>query len=289
MTDKIAKTMRSFLFVPGANTKALEKARLLPADCIIFDLEDAVAPDGKDAARAAVVSAIAEGGYGARTLIIRTNAINSDWFTADIEACISAKCGGILLPKISAKTELEEVDTLVKSLGGAKSIPLWAMIETPMAIINIAQICGAAIKLPLRGIILGLNDLAKEIGARQEVNRVPFHYAMATTVNAASAYNIMAIDAVFNDIKDQNGFAQQAEQARDFGFDGKCVIHPSQIELCNQIFAPSENEIEVARAIVAAFADPINQGKAVIEVGGQMVELLHLKAAQELLRNKDLP
>lgn len=210
MTDLIAKTMHSFLFVPGANTRALEKAKSLPADCIIFDLEDAVAPEAKDAARAAVVGAIAEGGYSARMLIIRTNAIDSQWFEADICACIAAQCNAILLPKISSKAELEAVDSTVKALGGGKSISLWAMIESPMAIINIAQICSTSSKLPLQGIILGLNDLAKEIGARQDTNRAPFHYAMAAVVNAASAYNIKSIDAVFNDIKNANGFAQQA-------------------------------------------------------------------------------
>ncbi|MEK7660854.1 MAG: CoA ester lyase [Pseudomonadota bacterium] len=283
MTTKNIALRRSFLFVPGANSKAVEKTKSLPADCIIFDLEDAVAPDAKNAARVTVVDAIAGGGYGSRQLIIRTNAINSEWFESDIEAAIATNCAAILLPKISSKADLDKVVGFVNAHNGGKSVALWAMIETPMAIINIAQICSAAETLPLYGIILGLNDMAKDTGAKLDANRAAFHYAMAAAVNAASAYGIAAIDAVYNDIVDMDSFAKQTEQARDFGFDGKCVIHPTQIAPCNQIFSPSPSEIEAARAIVAAFSDPANFGKAVINVNGQMAELLHLEMAKKLL------
>jgi citrate lyase subunit beta/citryl-CoA lyase len=283
MTTKNIAPRRSFLFVPGSNSKALVKAKTLAADCVIFDLEDAVAPDAKNDARQAVVNAIAGDGFGSRELIIRSNAIDSEWFEADIKAAIATKCAAILVPKISSKADIEIVDAFAKTNNGGKSIALWAMIETPMAIINIAQICSADSELQLQGIVLGLNDLAKETGAKLDANRLPFHYAMAATVNAASAYGIAAIDAVYNDIMDIQGFTMQTEQARNFGFDGKCVIHPNQIAPCNQVFAPSLSEITAARAIVAAFSDPANFGKGVINVNGQMAEILHLEMAKKLL------
>lgn len=288
MTTKNISLRRSFLFVPGSNSKVLEKAKTLAADCVIFDLEDAVAPDAKNDARRAVIDAVSKGEYGSRELIIRSNAFDSAWFEADIKAAIETNCAAILVPKISSKADLEKTDALVKANNGGKSIALWAMIETPMAIINIAQICGAASELPLRGIVLGLNDLAKETCAKLDANRQPFHYAMAAAVNAASAYGVAAIDAVFNDIVDMGGFTLQAEQAKNFGFVGKCVIHPNQIAPCNQVFAPSLSEITAARAIVAAFSEPANFGKGVINVNGQMAEILHLEMAKKLLATSEI-
>jgi len=289
MTAKNRAFGPSFLFVPGANHKAIEKAKSLDAGTLIFDLEDAVSPNAKLEARGMVCKAIASGGYGRRNLIIRINAPDTEWFEADITAAIEANCTAILIPKISSKSDIEGVDEFVRTINNGHSIALWAMIETPFSILNVAQICATANALPLQGLILGLNDLAKAIGTHQSPsNREPFHFVMGSLVTAASAYRISAIDAVFNDITDTEGFTKQAEQAKAFGFDGKCLIHPSQIAPCNQIFAPSIDEIENAMAVVAAFSESANQGKAVINVNGQMAELLHLEMAQSLLARANL-
>jgi citrate lyase subunit beta/citryl-CoA lyase len=261
--------------MPGANAKALDKARTLACDALIFDLEDSVAPEAKGEARAAVSAALGAGGYGRRELIMRVNALGSAWGAQDIAAAIAAKPDGVLVPKVSTAADVVAAD---KALGGA--IPLWVMIETPLAILNIKEIAAAAQSTRLTGFVIGLNDLAKEQRASFTPDRAAFLTSLTLAVLAARAYGLVAIDAVHNDIADAVGFETACRQGAMLGYDGKTVIHPSQIDMANVVFAPPAAEVEQARAIIAAFADPENAGKGVIKIGGKMTELLHLEIAK---------
>lgn len=274
---------RSVLYMPGANAKVLEKAKTLKADAIIMDLEDAVAPEMKAQAREIIKSALAGGGYGSREIIIRTNGLNTEYFEDDIAMAVAAKPNAILVPKISSKQEVLEIDAKIRELNNDVSIDIWAMIETPRAILDIFNICSAAQDVPFKALVMGTNDLAKETGAILDVERAPFLYALSAAVNGAKCFNMAVIDGVFNDIQNIEGYEAQVKQAKAFGFDGKTLIHPSQIEICNEIFAPKEDEIAFARAIVAAFAAPENAGKGVLKVEGKMSEILHRDMALKTL------
>lgn len=266
---------RSALYMPGANAKALEKAKTLPADAVILDLEDAVAPDAKDEARAGVAAAVSAGGYGKREVIIRVNSLSGPWGGRDVEAAVAAGPDAILFPKISSALEVAAASEAMDALGAPASIGLWAMIETPLAILDIKEIAASSLSTRLCAFVMGTNDLAKETRARQTSDRAPFWFALAASVTAARHYGLAVIDGVYNDIADAEGFVQVCEQGLAFGFDGKTLIHPSQIEPCNAVFAPSDTEVAHARAIIAAFADPANAGKGVLKVDGKMTELLH--------------
>jgi citrate lyase subunit beta/citryl-CoA lyase len=261
--------------MPGANAKALEKAKTLACDALIFDLEDSVAPDAKAEARAAVSAALAGGGYGRRELVIRVNALESAWGGADIEAAVAAGPDAVLVPKVSSAADVVAADA---ALGGMCA--LWVMIETPLAILNIREIAACATTTRLAGFVIGLNDLAKEQRASFTPNRDAFLTSLTLAVLAARAYGIAAIDAVHNDIADAAGFEAACRQGAMLGYDGKTVIHPSQIEIANTVFAPPEAEVAYARAVIAAFAAPENAGKGVIKVDGKMTELLHLEIAR---------
>lgn len=274
---------RSLLYIPASNIKALDKANSLNADCLIFDLEDAVAPAQKQEALENIANIINGTSFEKHEIIIRTNAQNSLWFNEDIDCTISAKPDAVLIPKISNAQQIKEIDELIRAKNNNQSIDIWAMIETPMAIIEIAEICKTAQTLPLRGLVVGTNDLAKETGAALDLARVPFHYALSAIVIAARAYGVLAFDGVYNNISDLDGLEVQTKQAKHFGFDGKTIIHPSQIDICNQIFAPSHKEIEFAKKIIAAFEDEENLKKGVIKLDGQMVELLHLEMAKQTI------
>lgn len=274
---------RSVLYMPGANAKVLEKAKSLNADAIIMDLEDAVAPEMKVEAREIIKSALDGGGYGAREIIIRTNGINTEYFNDDLLMAIAAKPHAILVPKISSKDEILLIDTKIRALNNNVSIDIWAMIETPRAILDIFNICSAALEVPFKALVMGTNDLAKETGAILDVERAPFLYALSAAVNGAKCFDMAVIDGVFNDIQNLEAFEAQSKQAKAFGFDGKTLIHPSQIEICNEIFAPKDEEIAFARALVAAFAAPENAGKGVLKVEGKMAEILHRDMALKTL------
>ena len=266
---------RSALYMPGANAKALEKAKTLPADAVILDLEDAVAPDAKHEARAGVATAVSAGGYGKREVIIRVNSLSGPWGGRDVEAAVAAGPDAILFPKISSALEVAAASEAMDALGAPASIGLWAMIETPLAILDIKEIAASSLSTRLCAFVMGTNDLAKETRARQTSDRAPFWFALAASVTAARHYGLAVIDGVYNDIADAEGFVQVCEQGLAFGFDGKTLIHPSQIEPCNAVFAPSDTEVAHARAVIAAFADPANAGKGVLKVDGKMTELLH--------------
>lgn len=282
-----ARPRRSCLYMPGANAKALEKAKTLPADVLILDLEDSVAPEAKADARAQVAAAVTAGGYGKREIIVRINAFSTPWGRDDMVAAGACKPQGVLAPKVESAAEVEELDRAMDAAGFGKDAALWVMIETPRAILDIAAIAAAARKTRLCAFVMGLNDLAKETRAKAGVDRAPFFAAMSLAVTAARAEGIVAIDGVYNDIANAAGFEAECRQGLAFGFDGKTLIHPSQVETTNVVFAPSADEVLRARAVIAAFALPENAGKGVIKVDGRMTELLHLEEAKRVVAVSD--
>lgn len=278
-----ARPRRSCLYMPGANVKALEKARTLSADVLLLDLEDSVAPEAKDIARAQVVAALQAGGYGKREIIVRINALTTPWGREDLAAAGTACPDGVLAPKVESAAQVQELDAAMTDAGFSGDASLWIMIETPRAILNLESIAEAARGTRLSCFVMGLNDLAKETRARQAPGRTPFHAAMSLAVTAARLGGLTVIDGVYNDIADEAGFEAECRQGLEFGFDGKTLIHPSQIAGANAVFAPSSDEIARARAVIGAFALPENAGKGVIKVDGRMTELLHLEEARRVV------
>ena len=280
--DTAIRPRRSALYMPGANARALEKARQLDADCLILDLEDAVAPDAKAEARAQVCAALSEGGYGARELVVRINALETAWGADDLAALAdlpsAARPHAILAPKVSRS---EEIDALTAAL--PDNCALWIMVETPQAIFNVQELAARAEDSALAVLVMGTNDLAKEMQAGLVKGRAPLITALSMALMAARQYGLTILDGVFNDIADEDGFAAECRQGADMGFDGKTLIHPSQLAPCNEIFGPSAAEVEEARLVVAAFADPANAGQGVLKVNGKMTELLHRDIAARLL------
>jgi len=267
--------------MPASNARALEKAKTLPADTVILDLEDAVAPDAKDDACSAACRTLVEGGYGKREMVIRVNAMDTPWFADDIKSTCASKASAILVPKIRSADDIIEISNLMDRQGAAEGLKLWAMIEMPIAVLNIAQIAETAPSTRLTTFVMGFNDLAKEMRAEQD--RTLFTPAIAQTIMAGRAFGLNILDSVYNDFKDPDGFAQECRQAKAYGFDGKTLIHPAQIDIANREFAPDENKITEALAIIAAFKDPANAGKGVITVDGKMTELLHLQQAEQTI------
>ena len=267
---------RSVLYMPGSNARALEKARTLSADALILDLEDAVAPDAKELARQQVCEAVKARGFGKREVIIRVNGLSTPWGEADLRAAAEAEPDAILVPKISSASELNFIEA--KLGGAAASIAVWAMVETPAAILGIAAIAAAGGRLAC--FVMGTNDLIKEIRGVHTQDRINLAAALSLSVLAARANGIAVIDGVYNDIQNADGFKATCEQARAFGFDGKTLIHPSQVEPCNAVFAPSPEEVDAARKLIAAFDLPENKGKGAIKLDGRMVELLHADIAR---------
>jgi citrate lyase beta subunit len=266
--------VRSVLYLPASNARAVEKARTLDCDVAILDLEDAVAPEVKGEARAAAVAAVRAGGFGPR-LGVRINALDTAWGEDDLDALAQAGAGLIVAPKV------ETVETVHAISARAPGAALWAMIETPRGLIALNDIAAAGGRLD--GLMLGVNDLAMALGTGAAPDREPFKPWLAALVVAARAHGLLAVDGVFNRIEDADGLADEAAQGRLYGFDGKSLIHPSQIAAANAAFSPSEAEVEAARAVVEAFAAPEAEGRGAIRVGGAMVERLHLVQAEALL------
>ncbi len=267
--------------MPASNARALEKAKTLAADTIILDLEDAVAPNAKDDARNAACKTLAEGGYGTREMVIRVNAMDTPWFVHDIKSSCASIANAILVPKIRSADDIVEISNLMDQQGASDNLKLWAMIEMPIAVLNIAQIAETASSTRLTTFVMGFNDLAKEMRAEQ--NRALFMPAIAQTIMAGRAFELNILDSVYNDFKDPTGFEQECREAKAFGFDGKTLIHPAQIDIANREFAPDESKIAEARAIIAAFQDPVNADKGVITVDGKMTERLHLQQAEQTM------
>jgi citrate lyase subunit beta/citryl-CoA lyase len=276
---------RSVLYMPGSNARALEKAREIPADALILDLEDAVAPEAKAAARDQVCAAVKAGGYGWRELVIRTNGVETPWFKDDLAAAVEANPDAILIPKVSAPETLQQIGAQLNGLWAEPALRVWAMIETPLAILDAEKIARAARdpRARLACFVMGTNDLAKETRARFVPGRAPMLPWLTSAILAARAYGIDILDGVYNDLKNEDGFKAECEQGRDLGFDGKTLIHPGQVALANALFAPDEAELTQARSIIAAFAEPENQGKGAIQLGGRMVELLHAEMARRVV------
>lgn len=281
MTDTDFRPRRSCLYMPASNARALEKAKTLAADTIILDLEDAVAPDAKEGARDAARKALSEGGYDKREMVVRVNAMDTPWFADDMKAVCSSKANAILVPKVRSANDIVEISGSMDQENGSDKLRLWAMIEMPIAVLNIAQIAEAAASTRLTTFVMGFNDLAKEMRAEQD--RDLFTPAMAQTIMAGRAYGLNILDSVYNDFKDSTGFQQECRQAKAYGFDGKTLIHPSQIDIANHEFAPDDSKIAEAQAIIAAFEDPANAGKGVITVDGKMTERLHLQQAEQTI------
>jgi citrate lyase subunit beta/citryl-CoA lyase len=268
--------------MPGSNARAIEKARTLPCDGIILDLEDAVAPDAKEAARRQVVEAVRAGGFGHREVFIRINGIDTPWLPDDLDAVVAAKPDAMLVPKITTVDQLERIGQRLLGIHADLRIRVWAMIETPVAIFNIREIAAAALdsETRLAGFVIGTNDLARETGARIVPGRAPMLGWLSMCVLAAHTYGIDVLDGVYNDLGNAEGFARECGEARDIGFDGKTLIHPNQIAACNAAFSPDADEVAQARAIIAAFEQPDNKGKGVIQLHGRMVERMHADIAR---------
>lgn len=283
MTD--IRPRRSVLYMPGSNARALEKAREIAADALILDLEDAVAPDAKESARDQVCAAVRAGGYGRRELVIRVNGADTPWFAEDLAAAADAKPSAILIPKVSSGEALLALGQQLNDLWADPAIRVWAMIETPLAILHAERIAAVAADpvSRLSCFVLGTNDLAKETRARFVPGRAPMMPWLTTAILAARAHGVDVVDGVYNDIKDEAGFRAECEQGRDLGFDGKTLIHPAQVGPANEIFAPAEAELERARAIIAAFDLPENAEKGALQLDGRMVERLHAEMARRVV------
>ena len=269
-----ARPLRSVLYIPGSKPRALDKARGLPVDAIIFDLEDAVALDEKEAARDTLADALDTGGYGARMKVVRINGLDTDWGLADALAASRMGADAILLPKVDSPADL---DALAARTGDT---PLWAMMETPLGMLNAAAI---AAHPRLGGMVMGTNDLAKELQTRFRADRLPLQTGLGLCVLAAKAHGVAIIDGVYNAFKDDEGLAVECAQGRDMGFGGGTLIHPAQIDIANAAFSPSDDEVDLARRQIAAFEAAEAEGQGVAVVDGRIVENLHIVTARETL------
>ena len=280
---------RSVLYMPGSNERALNKARTIPADSLILDLEDAVAPDSKVAAREMVCAAVKKGGYGRREIVIRVNGLDTPWGTDDLLAACEVQPDAILVPKVSQPGDITSTAKILKSRHVPETTRLWAMMETPMSMINAGDIAatGADSESRLACLVLGTNDLLKESRARSHGNRFAVVPWLAMTIVAARAYGLDVLDGVYNDFKDDAGLRDECEQGRTLGMDGKTLIHPSQVIPTNEIFSPTQEEIEWSRKIISEFAQPENAKKGVITVEGRMVERLHMVMAERTVAIAD--
>lgn len=280
---------RSVLYMPGSNARALEKAKTIAADALILDLEDAVAPAAKADARAAVCAAVTAGGYGAREIVIRINALESPWGRDDLVAAAAAGPDAILLPKPGSADEIDRASRAIRQAGAPDKTRLWAMIETPRAVLNVREIAAAAHHADSRlsVFVLGTNDLVKETRAELGPDRLPALMWLSTAVTAARAYGLDVLDGVYNAFKDMDGYRRECLQGRALGFDGKTLIHPEQVAIANEVFAPNDEEVAFAHKIIAAFELPENAGQGVITVDGRMIELLHAEMARRTVAIAD--
>ena len=285
----IIRPRRSVLYMPGSNARAIEKARTLPADAVILDLEDSVAPDGKASARTQVMEAVIAGGFGTREVIVRINGLDTEWWLDDLNAVAKAKPDAVLVPKVSRPGHLEDVAERLVDISADHKIKVWAMMEMPLAMLNARDIAAAAkdVETRLSAFVMGTNDLAKDTRARITPGRAPMLPWLMGCVAAARAFGIDILDGVYNDLGNAEGFAQECAQARDMGFDGKTLIHPNQIEPCNVAFSPSADDVALARKIIAAFDLPENKDKGVVQLDSRMVERLHADMARRTVAIAD--
>ena len=271
---------RSVLYMPAANERALDKAKSIPADCLIFDLEDAVAPDAKTEARANAVAAARSGDYGHREITIRCNALSTQWGSDDITAAATSGVAAVVIPKINSVAEVDAVSAVLAKAGAPDSMTIWAMIETPTAIFDVRAI---AAHPRVATLVMGTNDLAKELRATQIDGRAPLLPHLATALLAARESDKVILDGVFNDVKDLDAFRSECVQGATMGFDGKTLIHPSQVEIANDVWAPTSDEVDYAQRVIAAFEEASAEGRGVITVDGRMIENLHVDNARRVL------
>ena len=280
---------RSLLFMPGSNARALEKARNLPADGLILDLEDSVAPEAKALARDQIAQAIAAGGYGKREILIRVNTLDSPWWMDDITMAGKARPDGILVPKISSVEDIDTIARCLRDLGADPSIRVWTMIETARAVLHAEELAASSrdVEPRLSGFVFGPNDISRETRIRMQPGRAIMLPMITHCILATRAYGLEILDGPYSDFSNVDGFNQECTQARDLGFDGKTLIHPGQIEACNVIFTPPAEEVERARKVIAAFEKPENAARGAISLDGQMVERLHADMARRTIAIAD--
>ena len=272
---------RSVLYMPGSNTRALEKARELPADGLILDLEDAVSPDAKDLARRQIVEALTEGGYGSREVVIRINGLDTAWGREDLTAVARIGADAILFPKVESPEAVQAAAAALDEAGAPADLPIWIMPETPRGILHIDSIAGSHPRLAV--IVMGTSDLAKELRVPHTAERLGLLTALSLCVMAARAHDLEILDGVHLDLNDAAGFRAACEQGRDLGFDGKTLIHPKQLEAANQVFAPTAQSLENARTIIQAWEQARAEGKGVVVVNGRLIENLHVEEARRSL------
>jgi citrate lyase subunit beta/citryl-CoA lyase len=275
---------RSVLYMPAANERALEKAKSIPADALIFDLEDAVAPDAKDTARANAVAAAGSGEYGRREITIRCNGLATPWGAADLAAAAGSGASAVVIPKVDSCEYLDEISRHLQAAGAPDELAIWAMIETPRAVLDARAI---AAHPRVEVLVMGNNDLAKELRTGVLPERTPLIPALAMALLAAREAGKVILDGVYNDVQDAEGFLSEARQGKAMGFDGKTLVHPSQVEPANTVWAPSGDEIELSRRVIAAFAEAQALGRGVVTVDGRMIEHLHVQNAERILAVAD--
>lgn len=276
---------RSALYMPGANARAMEKARTLPADALILDLEDAVAPDVKDTARTQVLAAIAAGGYGNRELVVRVNGLDTQWGRDDLAAAAKSGAQAVLLPKVSTPSVVLDSLRLLDAAGAPADLAIWCMMETALGFLNVKEIAASSPRLAC--LVMGTSDLVAELRAQHTPQRLPVVTALGLCLLAARAYGLAALDGVYLDLEDEAGFAQSCRQGQELGFDGKTLIHPKQLGPCNQAFSASAAEIAQARKILAAHAEATAKGLGIVLVDGKLIENLHVEAAKRTLALAD--
>jgi citrate lyase subunit beta/citryl-CoA lyase len=280
-----SRPRRSVLYMPGSNTRALEKARGLAADGLILDLEDAVAPDAKAMARANVAAALRAGGYGKRELVVRVNGLATPWGYDDIAAAAAMKADAVLLPKVESADMVRQAETLLAAAGAAASLALWCMMETPRGMLHAEEIAAASPRVAC--LVMGTSDLAKDLHARHTRDRLPMLTALGLCLLAARAYRLAILDGVHLDLADDEGFTAACHQGRELGFDGKTLIHPKTIAAANAAFAPTDDEVAGARRIIAAHAEAAAAGKGVVLVDGKLIESLHVEDARRTVTLAD--
>ncbi len=281
MATNDLRPRRSVLYMPAANERALEKAKAIPADALIFDLEDAVAPDAKAEARERACAMFVAGGYGNREITIRANGIGTQWHDDDLAAIAKAGPDGVVVPKVNSAADVHAIEAALERHGAPDRTRIWAMLETPVAMLHAEEICGASERLNV--LVMGTNDLAKELHAQRVPSRQPLMGGLYLALLAARAADKVILDGVFNDIKDEVSFAAECSQGRQMGFDGKTLVHPSQVEPCNSAFSPEADEVELAVRIIAAFEEAEREGRGVVTVDGRMIENLHVDEARRVL------
>ena len=279
-----SRPFRSTLYMPGSNLRALEKAKTLPVDALIFDLEDSVSPDKKALARTQVVAATKEalsGAYGNRQIMIRSNSLDTDWGEADLRAAAGAAPDAILLSKVNNAQDIHRAQAILEDAGLDDRTSIWAMMETPLGILHAEEIAAASSRMG--GFVMGTSDLVKDIHGRHTTTRLPVIASLNLCVLAARAYQLLVLDGVYLDLEDGAGFSASCEQGLELGFDGKTLIHPKQIEVANTVFAPSAAELEFAGRIISAHAEAVAEGKGVVLVDGKLIESLHVQDAHRIV------